>query len=365
VKRGQGRPERQQGRSRRPTIKDVARAARVSPATVSNVLLGRSSVAAALVERVHKVVGELGYRTDVAASNLRRRQTAVIGLLVPDFANPFFAALTARIELLARRAGYRLVVASTAESAADEEEELRTLIGWRAAGLIVVPTDPAFAARRLLAAENIPTVIADRIPEGIGLDRIGVDNAVAARAAVARLLELGHRRILVVASDGAVPNIRERIAGARAAATGAASTEIEVIVGGKDLGRAAAVLEERLARAPAPTAVFALTSVGALAALRAARRLDLAVPEALSLVSFDDTDWMEVLEPSVSAVHQPVEAVAEAAFTRLLARLGGDESESCDIRLACRIEWRRSTAAPALRQPDRMTARGRPNVHVS
>ncbi len=347
MKRGQRRPERQRGRSRRPTIKDVARAARVSPATVSNVLLGRSSVAAALAERVHKAVGALGYRTDVAASNLRRRQTAVIGLLVPDFANPFFAVLTARVELLARRAGYRLIVASTAESAADEEEELRTLIGWRAAGLIVVPTDPAFAARRLLAAEDIPTIVVDRIPEGLALDRIGVDNAVASRAAVARLLDL------------AVPNIRERIAGARVAVTGQADAEIEVIVGGKELGRAAAVLEERLARPPAPTALFALTSTGALAALRAARRLALPVPEALSLVSFDDTDWMEVLEPSVSAVHQPVEAVAEAAFTRLLARLAGDESESCDIRLACRTEWRRSTAAPALREPDRMTARGR------
>ena len=364
MKRGQRRPERQQGRSQRPTIKDVARVAHVSPATVSNVLLGRSSVAAALAERVHKAVGALGYRTDVAASNLRRRQTAVIGLLVPDFANPFFAALTARVELLARRAGYRLIVASTAESAADEEEELRTLIGWRAAGLIVVPTDPAFAARRLLAAEGIPTIIVDRIPEDLALDRIGVDNAVASRAAVARLLDLGHRRILVAASDVAVPNIRERIAGARAAVTGQAGAEIEVIVGGKELGRAAAVLEARLTRPPAPTAVFALTSIGALATLRAARRLALPVPEALSLVSFDDTDWMEVLEPSVSAVQQPVEAVAEAAFTRLLARLAGEQLESCEIRLACSIEWRRSTAAPALREPDRMTARGR-NVHVS
>jgi len=343
----------------------VARLARVSPATVSNVLLGRSSVAAALAERVHKAVGALGYRTDVAASNLRRRQTAVIGLLVPDFANPFFAALTARIELLARRAGYRLVVASTAESAADEEEELRTLIGWRAAGLIVVPTNPSFAARRLLDTEEIPTVLVDRIPEGVALDCIGVDNAVAARAAVARLLELGHRLILVVASDAAIPNIRERITGARAAAAGNLGAEIEMIVGGTEVGRAAAVLEERLARPPSPTAVFALTSTGALAALRAARRLALPVPEALSLVSFDDTDWMEVLEPSVSAVHQPVEAVAEAAFARLLARLGGEDLENCDIRLACRIDWRRSTAAPALPAPDRMTARGRANVRVS
>jgi len=365
VKRGQRRPERQQGRSQRPTIKDVARVAHVSPATVSNVLLGRSSVAAALAERVHKAVGALGYRTDVAASNLRRRQTAVIGLLVPDFANPFFATLTARVELLARRAGYRLIVASTAESAADEEEELRTLIGWRAAGLIVVPTDPAFAAGRLLAAEGIPTIVVDRIPEDLALDRIGVDNAVASRAAVARLLDLGHRRILVAASDVAVPNIRERIAGARAAVTGQAGAEIEVIVGGKELGQAAAVLEARLTRPAAPTAVFALTSIGALATLRAARRLALPVPEALSLVSFDDTDWMEVLEPSVSAVHQPVEAVAEAAFTRLLARLAGEQLESCEIRLACRIEWRRSTAAPVPREPDRMTARGRSNAHVS
>jgi len=362
---GQNRPGHRGTRSQRPTIRDVARAAGVSPATVSNVLLGRSSVAQPLAERVQKAVGSLGYRTDVAASSLRRRQSAVIGLLVPDFANPFFSALTARTETLARNAGYRLVVASTAESAADEPEEMRTLIGWRAAGLLVVPTDPHFAARELLAAENIPTVIVDRIPDGVTQDCIGVDNVMAARAAATRLLELGHRRILAVASDTAISNIRERLAGARASLRAYAGADVEIVAAGTDLAEAAHAVEERLTRSPAPTAAFALTSTGALATLRAARRLKIAVPQRLSLVSFDDTDWMEVLEPTVSAVHQPVEAVADAAFTRLLARLAGDDSESCDIRLPCRIEWRHSTAPPYLRQPDRMPARGPHGVPAS
>lgn len=351
--RGPGRPGRPAQRTPRPTIKDVARIAGVSPATVSNVLLGRSSVAADLTERVQKAVDSLGYRPDVAASSLRRRQTAVIGLLVPDFSNPFFSALTARVETLARQAGHRLVVASTAESSADELDELRTLIGWRVAGLIVVPTDPGFGARQLLASEDIPTVIVDRIPDGMTHDCIGVDNAMASRAAAARLLELGHRRILALASDIATPNIRERITGARMALGRHPGADIEVVVGGTDLARSAEAVEERLIHSPIPTAVFALTSTGALATLRAARRLKLSIPQRLSLVSFDDTDWMEVLEPTVSAVHQPVEAVADAAFTRLRARLGGEMSERVDIRLPCRIEWRHSTAPPFQRPPDR------------
>jgi LacI family transcriptional regulator len=356
VKRGQGRPKRRDGRSRRANIKDVARVAGVSPATVSNVLIGRSSVAAALAERVHNAVAELSYRTDVAASTLRRRQTSVIGLLVPDMGNPVYATLTARIEVLARQAGYRLIIASTAESIADEAEELRTLIGWRAAGILVVPTDPAFAARDLLIAEGIPAVVVDRVPVGLPLDCVGVDNAAAAQAAVARLVDLGHRRFLVAVSDPAIPSIRERIAGARAALRGHGG-EIDVIVVGRVLGTAAEILEARLARSPAPTAVFSLTSTAALATLRAARRLALPVPAALSLVSFDDTDWMEAVEPTVSAVRQPIGAIAEAAFARLLVRLAGEQSESRDIRLACTIEWRRSTAAPGLREPERMPAR--------
>lgn len=363
--RGPKRPGHPASRVQRPTIKDVARIADVSPATVSNVLLGRSSVAADLTARVQEAVDKLDYRPDVAASSLRRRQTAVVGLLVPDFSNPFFSALTARTETLARQAGYRLLVASTAESSADEQEELRTLIGWRVAGLIVVPTDPGFGGRQLLASEDIPTVIVDRIPEGLTHDCIGVDNAMAAREAASRLLELGHRRILAVASDIATPNIRERITGARAALGRHPGADIEVVVGGTDLARSAAVVEDRLTHSPIPSAVFALTSTGALATLRAARRLKLSIPQRLSLVSFDDTDWMEVLEPTVSAVHQPVEAVADAAFTRLRARLSGEVSERVDIRLPCRIEWRHSTAPPFQKPPDRQTASSRRIAPVS
>lgn len=363
--RGPMRPGRPAPRVQRPTIKDVARIARVSPATVSNVLLGRSSVDPDLASRVQDAVDTLGYRPNVAASSLRRRQTAVIGLLVPDFANPFFSALTARTETLARQAGYRLIVASTAESSADELEELRTLMGWRIAGLIVVPTDPGFNARQLLATESIPTVVVDRIPEGVTHDCIAVDNMMASRAAAAQLLELGHRRILALASDIAIPNIRERITGARMALGRYPGADIEVVVGGTELARSAEVVEERLTHSPIPTAVFALTSTGALATLRAARRLKLGIPQRLSLVSFDDTDWMEVLEPTVSAVHQPVEAVTDAAFTRLRARLAGDVSERVDIRLPCRIEWRHSTAPPLQKPPDRSIASSRRIVQVS
>ena len=341
-------------RSRRPNIHDVAARARVSAGTVSNVLTGRRAVVPAVAARVRAAVAKLGYVTDVAASNLRSSQSTVVGVLVPDLTNRFFASFVGFVESLVRADGYRVLVASSGVDGAMEAAELRALTAWKPAGLIVIPCQDRFASRAILAGTGIPVVVADRFDQRSACDSVGIDNADAVRQAAAYLLGLGHRRVLVAASTLDLHNVRERVAGARAAfAAQARAGAPEIIELGCSLEPACDALFARLGRSPAPTALIALTNTGTLAALKALSRRKLRVPRDVSLVGFDDDDWMEVVRPAITAVRQPMADLARTAWARLRERLAGDTSRAVRVQLPCSLVLRDSTAACAARRPDR------------
>jgi len=180
------------------------------------------------------------------------------------------------------------------------------------------------------------------------VDAIGIDNAAEAGRAAAHLAELGHKRVLVVASSLALHNICERAAGARAALEGRAT--VEVVGGGESEMHAAALTEvvlKRLGRRPLPTAVLALTNQATLGAVQALQRRGLVIPRDVSLVGFDDNEWMQVMLPGISAVRQPVEALASKAWARLVARMHGDAAPPVHLRLSGSLEMRNSSGAPA------------------
>jgi simple sugar transport system substrate-binding protein len=318
-------------------------------ATVSNALGGRRSVAPALVARVAAAVQELGYVADLGASRLRSRKPAVAGIMVPDLINPFFAALVAAVETEAQRDGFDLVVASSGDDPARQARRLKALAAWRPAGIIVVPCDDSFAVPPEAAA-GVPLVLADRIPAEPGCDAVGIDNEGAAGKAMTHLLSRGHRAVLVVASLLTIANVRERCAGIRAAALAAGVPEaVGIIEAGHALDVIRARLAARLAEGTVPTAIFALNNMAALGAMEALAARGLGVPADVSLVSFDDYDWMRIVSPPITAVRQPVEALGAAAWRCLTARLGNDDAPYSLVRLACSLEIRASSG-PARRR---------------
>ncbi|WP_191059288.1 LacI family DNA-binding transcriptional regulator [Geminicoccus harenae] len=334
----------------RVTIRHVANAAGVSIATVSNVLNGRTSVAPELVARVRRVMEELGYQRDQVASTLRRRQTSVVGLVLPSLMSPFLATLATRLEGLAHAGGYQLLVGSANEDAEQEVSRVQAMLAWRLAGMIMAPVDHRFPSHQLIRGQGIRTVIVDRTSEAADLDSVGVNNLEATLMATRRLIELGHRRILAVGSSRTIPNMRERTSGFETAiaAAGLGST-CAVLCGGGDLQAIGRTLRQHLQQDPLPTAVFALSDVATLAAVQELGERGLRMPEDVSMLGFDDHEWMQVLRPPISAVRQPIEEMARHAWARMLQRIQGDQSPPSRIQLACTLEWRASTAAaPAL-----------------
>jgi DNA-binding LacI/PurR family transcriptional regulator len=328
-----------------PTIKDVARLAGVSPATVSNVLGGRRAVDAGLAERVRAAAAELGYEVHRAASQLRSGRTRIVAMLVPSLENPFFTALVAAMERCTRADGYELIVASSGDVPNVEASRLAALLAWRPTGVIVIPCDDAFASRSLIAAERLPYAVVDRVAVAGEADTVALDNRAAARTAAEHLLGLGHRHILVAASSLALANIRERCAGVEAALAAVPGAVMELIELGPTFESAAARMAGRVATGPLPSGAVALTNQTTLALLAAFHRTGLRVPDDVSLVGFDDYAWMLACSPSVTAVRQPVDAMATEAWRCLLDRIRGSEAPPLRLALAAALEIRQSTRA--------------------
>src|SRR5688572_28575785 len=272
---------------KRVTIKDVAARARVSIATVSNVLSGNKPVNADLQQRVRKAARELSYQVDRAASQLRSGQAKVVGVLVPDLDDVFFTSLVSQLEVLAQKDGYDIIVASSRDDEALQQSRLRTLLAWRPSGLIAVPCSDKVPDGLESEVGRLPMVFADRVPpEGSLVDTVAIDNREAGEIAARHLLSLGHTNILLAASNLAISPIRERIKGASELIRARCTCEPTILELGSNAERGASVFLHWLERHPCPTAVIALTNVTTLSKLWALARLRIDIPDPVSVVGF-------------------------------------------------------------------------------
>lgn len=322
-----------------PSIRTVAERAGVSTATVSNVLSGKTTVTAALAERVRAAVADLGYVADATASRLRSGKQALAGVVVPDLGNPFFGAFVSKLETVARRDGFDLLTVSSNNDPVQEAERLSQIRSWRPAGLIVIPCDGALTARRPRGS-HLPIVAVDRIPDDGAFDLIAVNNRAAAGAVASHCAEQGLRTCLVAGNTLAISNIRERYDGAVAEA---GPMRIEVLEVGFKPDVVRQKVRSRLERGPLPDVFFALDHVTSLVGYMAIAELGLSIPNDLAFASFDETEWMRLVTPGVTAVRQPIESMAEAAWRRLKGRIAGDTKPVDALRLDCSLEIRGST----------------------
>ena len=337
---------------RTPTIRDVALRAGVSVATASNVVNGNRPVGEASRRKVVEAIEALGYQVDRAASALRGSSTRLVGMVVPDITNVFFASLVHGVESLAERDGYDLLLVSTSEDPAIERRRVEALVARRTDGLIAVPAgDASMASVRDGRARLPPTVLLDRGADSPGFDTVRADCEAGGYEAMRHLIGLGHRDIAVLAHSEHHQNIAQRIAGCRRALSEAGLEGRErVVCGGHELESLRGAIEMELYRADRPTAIFALTNICALASIKASRGLGLDIPGDVSIVGFDDFDWMSALRPYLTTVAQPVDEFASVAWRLLMRRLSGDAPDDVErVELPCTLKVRESTGLPRSR----------------
>ncbi len=304
-------------------IADVARRAGVATSTVSHVINRTRVVSPATTRAVEEAVAAVGYTPNVLARALARSVTNTVGLAISTSRNRYFGDVANAVEGECAKLGMMVLLANTRD---DPDEELRAveeLHRRRVDGIILTPSaGPDAAALAYLRDNAIPAVLVDRLPEA-GFDGIGVENAAAMGTLVDELALRGHRRIGLVAGQSGFTTTRERVEGFAAALArrGLAADPELASAGHVAVGSARAAAERMLALPAPPTALVGgnnLATVGVLAALRAA---GLAVPRDMALVGFDDFEWSDSFEPSLTVLAQPCDEIGRRAAALLRARI--------------------------------------------
>jgi DNA-binding LacI/PurR family transcriptional regulator len=326
----------------RPTMRDVAQTAGVSPMTVSRVVNGEPSVLPETAARVERAIRQLGYQRNEAARLLRGKSqlTGTIGLLVDDLANPFFAALAAAVEDAARLRNYVVLIGSSNDSLRREREVVSAFCARQVDGLILVPVAGSHRFLKDQLALGTKVVCVDRPADGMRADTVLVDNRTGARNAVRHLLDQGHRRIGYLGDRKDIWTIQERYAGFRDAfADIGIEPDPELVRHGPRSRPAAARLATALLNlARPPTALFTTTDLITMGALDALQGRTSRV----ALIGFDEFALADKLSPPVTVVAQDPTVMGSTAAQLLFARIAGDTSPMREVILLTRLTIRGS-----------------------
>jgi len=327
------------------TIKHVAARAGVSFTTVSHVLNGTRRVSDSARQRVEQAVAEMGYAPSAVARALKMSETYILGVLVPNITNPFFAELTRGIEDRCRQTDYSVFLCNSDDDAARQSRYLQTLLERRVDGLLLAAAaGEAAPLVARLASARVPTVVVDRSIPGLTADLVRVDHQSGAELAVSHLMSLGHRAIACLSGPSEFAVSRARVAGWRKAM---AAAQIEVDEGwlleGEFSASAGHALTQRLLARGDITAIFASNDLLAIGALRAAAELGVAVPGALSVIGFDGIDLGGYVHPPLTTVGHSIRAMGERAASVLIERIAEGPTRNREVVMPAELLLREST----------------------
>lgn len=328
----------------RVTLKDVADLAGVSQATAGRALGSYGSISDDSRHRVQQAAAKLGYRTNAVARALASGTTKSIGLVIGDIENPFFATVARGLSDVVQEAGYTVVLANADENWDLERQALEVFDTRSVDGLVVAPAPGSDASSLEKLSRRIPLVAIDRDLPGLSVDAVLVDNVAGAASATRHLVNLGHREIGLVTEPPIVSSVSERIDGFEQA-LGEHGLKIEdslKAVGTPKLEGGLLAATELLTSPDRPQAIFATTNTMTAAVLAATAELGLRIPEDLSLVGFDDSEWMQLVSPPITVVRQPVYALGQAAGRLLNDRISGWTGDPTQLRLKTELVVRES-----------------------
>jgi LacI family transcriptional regulator len=328
----------------RPTMNDVAHAAGVGLKTVSRVVNKEPGVLDTTAQRVRQAIEQLGYRRNDSARVLRRGQTASIGLVIEDVADPFYSELTRAVEEVARRHGSLVFAGSSDESPERERELVLAFCARRVDGLVVVPAGTSHRYLLPDMSAGIAVVFVDRPAGDIDADTVLSSNSAGAKAGVRHLMGRGHRRIAFLGDSPEIFTATRRLDGYREALgdAGLAVDESLVVMGRLSPDFVRAALDRMLDRPDPATALFTSNSRATVAAVRVLN----ARATRPALVGFDDFELADLLSPAVTVVAQDPTGLGRGAAELLFHRLAGERGPAQHIELPTRLIPRGSGELP-------------------
>jgi DNA-binding LacI/PurR family transcriptional regulator len=348
----------------RPRIRDVATLAGTSVSTVSNLLNGRPDrMRPETVQRIEAAIGQLGYRPSWTARHLKTGFVPMLGLLVPSVANPSHGAMARAVEVAAEERGLQVVLGNSLRDPERERRYGSEFLDLGIRGMIVGSSPLTLDHFADLMDRGLTLVAFDLTATlngvDLAIDSVSVDNRKAGYLATRHLIDLGHRRIGYVSGATATFSRKERHRGYQEALAEAGIPLDPGLVcaspaafgfddtNAAEHGRAAA--RELLDQSPPPSAIVAFNDMHALGACAAGRDLGLSVPRDVSIVGIDDIMLGNLVDPPLTTVHQPMDALGKAAVELLSRRLANESGEPRHIILEPHLVVRASASSPGAR----------------
>lgn len=304
------------------SIKDVAKLAGVSVATVSRVLNDKGYVGQHTREMVEQAIKELNYKPNEVARSLFKKQSNTIGLIVPDIMNPYFPELARAVEDTASKFGYNVILCNSDEDREKEQTYLDMLQQNYVNGIIV--SSNTMTAEQIIEL-NIPVVSIDR-EISKGLPTIVVENMKGASKATRFLLDKGCSRVAHIRGPKGVVNAEERCEGYKEAVVQQTwFNESYIVDGNYDMESSIEATLELLRSHPEIDGIFAANDVMAIGAMKAANQLGKRVPEELAIIGFDGIRLSSVTIPELTTIVQPIYELGEKATTMLVRLMNQQE----------------------------------------
>jgi LacI family transcriptional regulator len=337
------------------TIYDVAKAARVSPATVSRVLSGRPPVSTTLKNRVLRATEELGYTPNRVARSLRRKDSSLLALIISDIENPFFTSLVRGVDDLARGFGLSVVLFNTDEDLAKEKHHLAVAAAERMAGVIFSPISENESDVKALLNHGQPVVTIDRRLRTAEVDSVTVTNVKGAKDATMHLVDEGFERVACVIGPLYTSTYRDRIRGYRQALQqrGIPFDPDLVVQGGLEESGGYEATRHLLSLDDPPHALFVTNSLLAVGALEYLSEVGVLPGPDLGFVTFDDMAWTRLVSPTITVVSQPTYKEGERAVALLTKRMSSPGAKVQSVVLDTELKVRESSVRRSRLSPAR------------
>jgi DNA-binding LacI/PurR family transcriptional regulator len=329
---------------RQPSIKDIAKLARVSHSTVSRALQNSPLVNAETAEKIRQIARESGYRASAVARGLVTKRTQTIGLVVTTVADPFASEVVSGLEQAANDHGYAVFLAESNGEPEREKKIVQSFAERRVDGIVVTSSRVGALYLPLLSEMMVPIVLVNNQHPGAFVHSVMIGNLEGSKAAAGHLVTLGHRRIAYLGDQFGYQSDTERFAGYMEALDTAGIPFLpELVVHGNGKPDEAMRATERLLALPdPPTAVCCYNDMSALGAMRSIHLQGLKVPDDISVVGFDDLFLASYTQPPLTTVRQPMRRMGQLAMESLFKLMLGTESE-IRIRVDAELIVREST----------------------
>ena len=310
---------------KKPSIIDIANSLNISPTTISFILNGKAKekrISDKLVERVEKYIQEVGYKPNSLARSLRTGKSNIIGLMVESISNPFFASIARQIEKKAYANGYKIIYSSTDNDTKRTKELIEMFSERHVDGYIISPPEGIEDDIASLVESGIPVVFFDRYLPDVEVDSVTIDNVTSSYDAIKYLIKSGYKNIGFITLDSLQTQMQDRLAGyEKAMNESGLAFHIKEIGFNQSSENIIRHITSFIKRNKNLDSILFSTNYLGVSGLKTIRNLNISIPSDIAVIAFDDHDLFELHNPSITAISQPVDQIADEIINLLLSKL--------------------------------------------